>query len=79
VTTIYETGNATTEGASYIHGERGTFYLAISAANLAEYTIIIQQDIDSIPEAQGLIAILAIGCAGALLALLKRYNKGDIL
>jgi len=53
--------------------------LAIGAANLAEYTIIIQQDIDSIPEAQGLIAILAIGCAGALLALLKRYNKGDIL
>ena len=72
VSTIYESGNATTEGASYIHGERGTFYLAISAANLLGYTIIIQQDADSIPEIQGPIAIVAISCAMAAAILTKK-------
>ena len=42
VSTIYESGNATTEGTSYIHNKQGTFYLAISVANIPGYVVVIE-------------------------------------
>jgi hypothetical protein len=50
VSYIYQSGNDTTSGLTYVHNKIGQFYLAISATNLIDYTIIIEQDLDSIPE-----------------------------
>lgn len=50
IDSIYQTGNETTSGLTYMHNKPGTFYLTIGVANLVDYTIIIEQDLDSIPE-----------------------------
>lgn len=47
---IYKTGSANTNGVTYIHNKAGTFYLTISTANTQSYTIIIYEDLQSIPE-----------------------------
>jgi hypothetical protein len=60
---IYQSGNTTLSGVSYAHNANGTFYLSINVANLASYTIIIEEDFDTvIPEYSNiiLIAILAL-------------------
>jgi len=50
IDSIYQSGNETTFGLTYLHNKAGTFYLTIGVANLVDYTIIIEQDLDSIPE-----------------------------
>ena len=37
-------------GISYIHNNSGTFYMRINVTNAQGYTIIVEQDLDSIPE-----------------------------
>ena len=49
---IYKTGSEDTNGISYIHNKQGTFYMKINVANTESYTIIIEQDLESIPEFQ---------------------------
>lgn len=72
VTSIFETGNTTTTGITYVHNWQGTFYLSISVANLQSYTIIIQQDLDSIPEYTNLTLLASLGLAGLALIISKR-------
>jgi len=50
VDSIIQSGNESTSGLTYIHNKPGTFYLTIGVANLVDYTIIIEQDLNSVPE-----------------------------
>jgi hypothetical protein len=70
---IMQMGNITTEGTSYIHNKQGTFYLAISVANVVGYVVVIEQDVESIPEFPAIWVILAMvmGCVG----LIKRWKR----
>ena len=64
---IYEMANGSLRGTSYIHDNNGTFYMKISTAIVDSYTIIVEQNIDSIPEFPSgapllimLVAVLAV-------------------
>jgi hypothetical protein len=50
IDSIIKLGANDTNGTSYIHENDGTFYSKINAANTESYTIIIEQDLNSIPE-----------------------------
>jgi len=54
---IFHIGATNTSGISYIHNRAGTFYMTISTANTQSYAIIVEQDLDSIPEFPSLIAL----------------------
>ena len=47
---IMKTGNNDTSGTSYIHEYPGTFHMNINVGATESYTIIVEQDLDSIPE-----------------------------
>ena len=47
---ITKSGNEQPNGVTYIHDQKGTFYLDITTANIDKFTIIIEQDLNSIPE-----------------------------
>ncbi len=47
---IIKIGANDTDGISYIHNSDGTFYSKINVAITESYTIIIEQDLNSIPE-----------------------------
>jgi hypothetical protein len=47
---IREYGMSETSGVSYIHNQTGRFYMFISGSNMENFTVIVEQDIDSIPE-----------------------------
>ena len=47
---IIKAGANDTNGTSYIHKNDGTFYSKINVATTESYTIIIEQDLNSIPE-----------------------------
>ena len=44
-------------GIKYFHDKEGTFYLLLSYADLESYTIIIEQDLNSIPEFPSLLIL----------------------
>lgn len=50
IDTIIKSGSSDTSGVSYVHNRAGTFFMEINVANTQSYTIIIEQDVDSIPE-----------------------------
>jgi hypothetical protein len=50
IDSIIKIGANDTNGISYIHNNDGTFYSKINAGNTESYTIIIEQDLHSIPE-----------------------------
>jgi len=50
VDSIHEMANESTSGTSYIHDNYTQYYMAIRAWDTENYTIIIEQNIDSIPE-----------------------------
>ena len=45
-----EYGMSETSGVSYIHNQTGRFYMFISGSNIEDFTVIVEQDTDSIPE-----------------------------
>ena len=45
-----KTGTADTNGTSFIHNYQGTFHMYIDVEETESYTIIIEQNIKSIPE-----------------------------
>lgn len=47
---VREYGMSETSGVSNIHNQTGRFYMFISGSNIENFTIIVEQDIDSIPE-----------------------------
>jgi hypothetical protein len=51
VDSIVAMGPSQTSGTSYVHNRTGTFYMNIIAGdNVLNYTLIVEQDLDSIPE-----------------------------
>jgi len=50
VDTLFQSGSENTTGISYVHNKEGTFYMDLSIANTESYTIIVEQDLNSIPE-----------------------------
>jgi hypothetical protein len=50
VDSIFEMADGSKSGTSYIHDNYGQYYMIISTGIIANYTIIIDQNIDSIPE-----------------------------
>lgn len=73
---IVKMGSDDTSGASYIHNNAGTFYSKINVANTESYTIIIEEDLDSIPEVITPTALLLLIVASSLTLLTyrKRYH-----
>ncbi len=71
---IYKFGGEDTSGASYIHNNQGTFYSKINVGNTEGYTIIIEQDLDSIPEFPSFL-ILPLFMIATLLAAVIIYRK----
>jgi len=71
---IYKTGGSDTSGTSYIHSKQGTFYSKIGVSSTQSYTIIIEQDLDSIPEFP-LFLILPLFMISTLLAVIVYRRK----
>ena len=70
---IMKTGTEDTSGTSYIPEYTGTFYVYINVGATESYTIIVEQDLDSIPEFPSwiILPILVI----STLAMLGFRNK----
>ena len=66
---IMKIGAEDTNGISYIHDNNGTFYMKIDVGATESYTIIVEQDLDSIPEFPSWI-ILPIFVTATLFALI---------
>jgi len=74
IDSIIKMGAEDTSGASYIHNNAGTFYSTINVANTESYTIIVEQDLDSIPEFPSFI-ILPLFMIATLLAIIVYKRK----
>jgi len=59
-------GGSDTRGTSFINNESGTFYCRIAVEETRNYTIIIEQDLNSIPEYQPLLGVLILFTATVL-------------
>ena len=68
-------GSSNTSGISYIHNNNGTFYGRVNVANIESYTIIIEQDMDSIPEFPNSLAIILVSIVFLLSAALWRKRS----
>jgi len=66
---IYKSSYFSQSGTNNIHNNSGTFYLNATIANIEEYYVIVEQNVDSIPEFSpnvilplfAVVTILAIG------------------
>ena len=70
-------GGSDTQGTSLINNESGTFYCRIAVQETQNYTIIIEQDLNSIPEYQPPLGILIL-CATTVLVIAyarKRFMR----
>jgi hypothetical protein len=75
IDSIIKTGSNDTNGISYIHDNDGTFYSKINVALTDSYTIIIEQDLNSIPEFPSWIILplfLVATLSGVLIRKLRR-------
>ena len=71
---VYSEGYFSKSGVRSIHNEKGNFSLSIMCGNMYEYTIIVEQDVDSIPEFSSLI-ILPLFIFATLLAVIVYRRK----
>jgi hypothetical protein len=71
---ILQMGNTSMEGLTYLHNRNGTFYLAISVANVQGYSIVIEQDVESVPEFSAYMMILVMA-AGVVIAYAVRRHR----
>lgn len=77
IASILMGGNETTGGTSYILEHQGTFYLTIHIVNLEHYTVVIEQDMDSVPEFSPMI-LLSLLTVGMLVALIVARRSKSI-
>jgi len=75
---IMKTGDSETSGISYIHNQQGTFYCKISEANTQSFVVIIEQDVDSIPEFQSFLILPLFMIATLLTALVCKRKKQEL-
>jgi hypothetical protein len=72
-------GNTTTEGTEHIISLPGTFYLKIEILEVEHYTIVIEQNVESVPEFSSMVLVLvfATGIAAAMILVRRqRYLRG---
>jgi hypothetical protein len=77
IDSILKTGGSETSGISYIHNRQGTFYMKINVANTQSYTIIVEQDLDSVPEFSTFLMLplfIVITLLTAVINRRKRFN-----
>lgn len=73
---IYKSGYISRSGIKNIHNNSGTFYLDITLVNIEECTIIVEQDVDSIPEFTPATLIIGLIMVSTLaVALSKKISK----
>jgi len=73
---ISQMGFNETSGVSYIHNQEGTFYMDISTANTEGFTVIVEEDVDSIPEfTPATLAIVLITVSILAVVLSKKFKK----
>jgi len=74
---IHSVGGSPTSGTVYVHNTTGIFYMSVEAGNLGilNYTLIVQQDLNSVPEFAP-SAILPLALSAALLVTIDlAYRK----
>jgi hypothetical protein len=77
IATISQEGNTTTNGTRYIHNRQGEFYLNIYVTNVESYTVVIEQDMQSVPESSPII-LLPLLTTGTLVAtILSRKSRAS--
>jgi len=73
---IWQMGYNETNGVSYIHNQEGTFYMGIITANTEGFTVIVEEDVDSIPEfTPATLAIVLITVSILAVVLSKKFKK----
>lgn len=77
IASILQIGNTTTKGTSYIQNQQGTFYLTIDITNLEHYTVVIEQDIESIPESSPIVLLLLFA-TGIVVAMILARRQGHL-
>jgi hypothetical protein len=75
IDSISEGGGSNTSGISYIHNDNGTFRGKVNVANTESYTVIIEQDMDSIPEFPNSLAIILVSIVFIFSAALWRRRS----
>jgi hypothetical protein len=75
ISNISLTGASNTSGVSYVHNQTGTFYGAVNVENTASYDIIIEQDLDSIPELPPSMSLLVVSATIVLVFASQRRRK----
>jgi len=73
VDSIFEMANGSKSGISYIHDNYGKYYMAIRALDIENYTIIIEQNIDSIPEFPSWIILPLLLVTTAAAAAIRKH------
>lgn len=74
---ITQYGDTNTSGTSYIHNRQGEFYLQFMVENVESYSVIIEQDLDSVPEFSPLV-FLSLSMTGILVAALSARRQGHL-
>lgn len=69
IASIFEMGNTTTNGTTYVYLRQGEFYLKISAINVENYVVVIEQNLESVPEFSP-IFLLSLLMTGILVAMI---------
>lgn len=69
---VYSEGYFSKSGVRNIHNEAGNFSLDITCLNMYEYTIIVEQDVDSIPEFTPVALIVGLITVSALVVVLSK-------
>lgn len=72
---IYKSGYFSRSGDKYIYNNSGTFYLEILLLNMDDYTIIVEQDIDSIPEFTPVALIIVFITVSTLAVVLSKRKR----
>ena len=79
VQTITKYGNATTSGIANVSDRQGQFNLQISAQYVENYTVVIEQDLDSVPEFSPLIFFSVLVVAVGVAAMVARKRNTSIV
>ena len=75
---VYSESYLSKSGVRNIHNEAGNFSLDITCLNMYEYTIIVEQDVDSIPEFTSATLIMAFITVSILAVVLsKKRGRGE--
>jgi hypothetical protein len=80
VSSTGNSGNVTTNGTKYVL-QQGTFYLTIQIANLEHYTVVVEQDLQSVPEFPSIIllSLLTTGLAVAMILVRRHREKSKMV